>query len=58
MLGSLLKAAVGVAVTTPASLVADAITLGGAITDKRQPYTASALQDVLRNLQDASKPKR
>lgn len=56
-LGSLGKAAVGLVVTTPASMVADLVTLGGVNTDRREPYTATALREVLRNVSDASKPR-
>lgn len=55
MFGSLLKAAVGV-VTTPVAVVADVVTLGGALTDAKQPYTAEAISDVLKNLSNATKP--
>lgn len=57
MLSSLTKAAVGVALVAPVSVLADCATLGGAITDKKQPYTADALQEVLRNLEQAVKSK-
>jgi hypothetical protein len=57
MLGSLAKAAVGVVVEAPVALVADALTLGGALTDKREPYTATALKQVLENVQDAARPE-
>lgn len=56
MLTSLAKVAVGV-VATPVALVADVVTLGGALTDKDQPYTADALSDVLQNLKDAATPR-
>ena len=49
------KAAVGV-VTLPVTLVADVATLGGSITDKDQPYTATALESILKNLEKAAKP--
>lgn len=52
MLENLAKAAVGV-VTTPATLVADVITLGGSLTDKEVPYTYEQLAKVLENLQKA-----
>ena len=58
MLGSLLKAAVGVVIETPVAVVADVITLGGAINDKRKPYTAEALSKVVKNLEDSTKPDR
>lgn len=57
MFGNLLKAAVGVVVETPVSLIADAVTLGGSLTDKRQPYTAEALEKVLENLQKSTQPR-
>lgn len=55
MLESLAKAAVGV-VTVPVAVAADVVTLGGALTDKDQPYTADAVSDVLQNLKDAAAP--
>ena len=50
------KAAIGV-VAIPVAVVADVVTLGGAITDKDRPYTADAVSDVVRNLGNATKPK-
>lgn len=55
MLESLAKAAPG-AVTVPVAVVADVVTLGGALTDKDRPYTADAVSDVVQNLEDATKP--
>lgn len=55
MLGSLAKAAVSV-VTVPVAVVADVVTLGGALTDKDKPYTAEAVEDFVDNLKDATKP--
>jgi len=55
MLGNLTKAVVGVAVETPASLVADVLTLGGALNDKPQPHTAESLAKVMANLQKSTK---
>lgn len=55
MFTSLLKAAVGVVVETPLAVVADAVTLGGVLTDKSQPYTVTALEKVVENVQDATK---
>ena len=52
---SLVKAAVGV-VTVPVAVVADVVTMGGALTDKDKPYTAEAISDVVQNLKNASKP--
>jgi len=55
LLESLAKAAVGV-VTLPVAAVADVITLGGALSDKDEPYTASAASDIVKNLTNAVKP--
>lgn len=55
MLESLAKAVVGV-VTVPVAAVADAVTLGGALTDKDRPYTADAVSDVVQNLKEATRP--
>lgn len=57
MLESLAKAAVS-AVTVPVAVVADVVTLGGALTDKDQPYTADAVDDLVDNLKDATRPER
>ena len=55
LLESLAKAAVGV-VTLPVAIVADVITMGGALSDTDEPYTASAAGDILKNLTNAVKP--
>lgn len=55
MLESLAKAA-GAVVTIPVSVVADAVTLGGSLTDRERPYTADAASDLVKNLADATKP--
>lgn len=55
MLGDLAKAAVGVVIETPIAVVADVVTLGGALTDKEQPYTATALEKVMENVENATK---
>lgn len=54
-LGKLTKAAVGLVVETPLAVVADVVTLGGVLTDKDQPYTATAVEKVVKNVQDATK---
>jgi hypothetical protein len=56
LLGDLTKAVVGVVVETPIAIVADALTLGGSITDKDEPYTATALKGVMQNVEHATKP--
>ena len=58
MLGSLTKAAVGAVVVTPVAVVADAITLGGSLTDKDEPYTATAVRGVVKNVFEAADPRR
>ena len=55
MLGDLAKAAVGVVIETPIAVVADVVTMGGALTDKDQPYTATALEKVMENVENATK---
>jgi hypothetical protein len=59
ILSNLTKAAVGLVVRTPLAVAADVITLGGTLTDKNQcggeTYTASALKDVVKNIEKASK---
>lgn len=57
MFDSLLKAAVAV-VKLPVTVAADAVTLGGSLTDKDRPYTADALSDLVKNLENATKPDR
>lgn len=56
MLESLAKAAVGVVVQTPVALIADAVTLGGTLTDRNESYTSQAVSDVVKNLDNAVKP--
>lgn len=57
ILGDLTKAVVGVVVETPLAVAADVLTLGGAITDKDEPYTATALKVVMKNVENATKPE-
>ncbi len=56
MFNDLFKAAVGLVVETPLAVVADVVTLGGALTDKQQPYTSEALSKVVSNLENTTKP--
>ena len=56
LIGSLTKAVVGAVVETPIAVVADAITLGGSLTDTKEPYTATALKGALQNVREATKP--
>ena len=52
--GSLFKAAVGVVIETPIAIATDTITMGGALTDKAEPYTVTALKKVAENVSDAT----
>lgn len=54
LIESLAKAAVGV-VAAPVSVVADVVTLGGALTDRERPYTADQIAQIVKNLEDAVK---
>ncbi|MCP3729264.1 hypothetical protein M9978_02385 [Sphingomonas sp. MG17] len=57
MLDNLLRAAVGAA-TMPLDLAADVVTLGGALTDRDEPYTATKARSVMANVADATKRAR
>lgn len=57
MLTSLLKAAASV-VTIPVAVVADAMTLGGALTESDEPYTASEVKKLVENLQNVTDPDK
>ncbi len=52
----LTKAAIGVVVETPVAIAADVVTLFGALTDKKEPYTASAIKRVVSNVENAVRP--
>jgi hypothetical protein len=56
LIESLAKAATAV-VTVPVAVVADVVTMGGQLTDKDKPYTAEAVEDLVDNLKDATRPK-
>lgn len=56
MFGNLLKAVVAVAVT-PVAIVADVVTLGGTMTERRESYTEEMLDKVKNNLDQALDPK-
>lgn len=53
----LTKAVVGIVVVTPVAIVADVVTLGGTLTDTKEPYTATAVEDVMQNIENAAKPR-
>ena len=56
ILSDLSKATVGVVVETPLAVAADFVTLGGAMTDKDEPYTVTALKKVADNVGSATRP--
>ncbi len=56
-IGNMAKAAVGVVVQTPLALVADVVTLGGTLTDKKESYTGAAVSNVYKNVEKAVTPK-
>lgn len=56
ILSNLTKAAIGVIVETPVAVVADVVTMGGALTEQDKPYTATALQKVYKNVSNALDP--
>lgn len=56
ILGDLSKAVVGVVVETPIAIAADVVTMGGVLSDKDEPYTATALKGVMKNVENATKP--
>ena len=56
MLGDLTKATVGVVIETPLAVAADVVTLGGSLNDKDEPYTATAVKKVVKNVENATDP--
>jgi hypothetical protein len=57
MLGDLMKAAVGV-VTAPITIAADIVTVGGILTGKDETYTGAQAEQVIDNLENATRPRR
>lgn len=55
ILGDLTKAVVGVVIETPIAIAADIVTMGGVMTDKNEPYTATAIKKVMENVEHATK---
>lgn len=56
LLSDLTKAVVGVVVETPIAVATDVVTIGGALTDKDEPYTVTALKRVAQNVENAVTP--
>lgn len=57
MLGSLLKAAVGIAIDLPVSAIKDTLTLGGALTDEESAI-ADSCKTIVENVKDAVDPDK
>lgn len=57
MFKNLMKAAVGLVVETPIALVEDSVTLFGALSDKPEPATITALKKVAQNVAEATESK-
>jgi hypothetical protein len=55
ILNNLAKAAVGIVVETPLAIAADVVTLGGTLTDKDKTYTETAVENVYKNVEKATK---
>jgi hypothetical protein len=55
ILSNLTKAVVGVVVETPLAVAADVVTLGGVLTDKKETYTETAVKNVYKNVEKATK---
>lgn len=58
ILTSLTKAAVGVVIETPIAIAADVVTLGGSMTDKKEPYTVTAVGKVVDNISSITDNKK
>ena len=56
-LESVCKVAVGV-VVAPAAIVADVVTMGGTLTDKKESYTEGVLSDIGKNISNAIDPNK
>lgn len=58
ILTSLTKAAVGVVIETPVAIAADVVTLGGSVSDKKEPYTVTAVGKVVDNVSSITDNKK
>lgn len=58
MFESLLKATVLTFVTTPVAVVADVVTLGGTMNDRKETYTESQLKALVKNVENAVDPDK
>lgn len=53
ILSNLTKAAVGI-VTSPIAMVADVVTLGGVLTDRKTTYTGEQAERVMESIEKAT----
>lgn len=53
ILGSLLKTVIDTA-TLPVDVAKDVVTMGGAMTERQEPYTVSKLKEIDRDLRDVA----
>lgn len=56
MFEDIAKAVVGAVIKTPAAIIADVLTLGGAVTERQETYTGEALGEVMDNIDNATRP--
>jgi len=54
LLTGLVKATVIAVVETPLAVIADTVTLGGTLTDKDEPYTATAVSKLMDTVDKAT----
>lgn len=52
---SVTKAALGI-VFSPVSIAADIVTMGGVLADRDEPYTVSAVRNIMANMNSAVDP--
>jgi len=57
ILKSAAKAASAI-VDVPVAMVADAVTMGGVMTDRDEPYTKSATSRLMQNVSDIADPDK
>lgn len=55
MFKNLMKTVTGIA-TLPLDVAADVVTMGGALSDKDQPYTAKKFSDIVESASRAADP--
>ena len=51
ILSKLAKAAIGIVLETPVAVIKDAATMCGVTTEMNEPYTATSVKKVLKNIE-------